>query len=454
MDARYGSLIGPLVEDYLMPLHSLLGRLSWLLLLLSLTSALSAAGPASSPQEAEGPSVAVLSRRQHLHRLGVDRWHEAGQRGKGVKVAVLDSGFAGYKRQLGRALPQQVVARSFRADHNLEARDSQHGVLCAEVVHALAPDAELLLANWEPSQPEQFLEAVRWAIRQGARIISCSIIMPTWSDGEGGGPIHAELTRLLGDGSRMGDVLFFACAGNTADRHWSGTFTDDGRGYHSWGQGIDNPLLPWSEGRVSIEMCAEQHADLELLVQESFTDREVQSCRLQYGEHRTAVVKFTPEPGKSYQVRVRATGPRTQGRFHLFALGASLRYARSRSSISFPGDGPEVVTLGAVEGDGRRAPYSSCGPNSPRPKPDLVAVVPFASQFRSRAFTGTSAATPQAAGLAALLCARHPDWSANRVKRSLCESAQDLGPPGHDWETGHGLIRLPLHSSERGALAP
>src|SRR5437660_757574 len=80
-----------------------------------------------------------------LARLGVDRWHAAGYRGRGIKIAILDSGFRGYRTHLGAALPAQIVAHSFRGDQNLEAKNSQHGILCAEVLHALAPDAELLL---------------------------------------------------------------------------------------------------------------------------------------------------------------------------------------------------------------------------------------------------------------------------------------------------------------------
>ena len=179
----------------------------------------------SSPSGAPHASSA-LPRREHLFRLGVPAWHAAGHRGRGLKVAILDSGFHGYREQLGKVLPAKVTTRSFREDGNLEAKDSQHGILCGEVIHALAPEAELLSANWEPSHPQKFLDAVRWAVSQGARVISCSIIMPTWSDGEGGGPVHAALKRLVGDGSRPGDVLFFACAGNTADRHWSGAFRD------------------------------------------------------------------------------------------------------------------------------------------------------------------------------------------------------------------------------------
>ncbi len=90
-------------------------------------------------------------------RLGVPAWHQAGQRGKGVKIAILDSGFRGYQGALGKVLPAAVKVRSFRRDGRLDARNSQHGILCAEVIHHLAPDAELLFANWEPENPAQFL---------------------------------------------------------------------------------------------------------------------------------------------------------------------------------------------------------------------------------------------------------------------------------------------------------
>ena len=98
---------------------------------------------------------------------------------------------------------------------------------------------------------------------------------------------------------------------------------------------------------------------------------------------------------------------------------------------------------GAVDADGRRAPYSSCGPNSRRPKPDLVAVVPFPSQARAQPFTGTSAAAPQAAALAALLWSAAPRWTALQVRTTLIHSAHDLLSPGHDCETGYGMIALP-----------
>ena len=99
--------------------------------------------------------------------------------------------------------------------------------------------------------------------------------------------------------------------------------------------------------------------------------------------------------------------------------------------------------MGAVDGEGHRQWYSACGPNSPRPKPDFVATIPFPSLWRERPFSGTSAAAPQGSGLAALWLCRHPDWTPDRVRAELRTDAFDLGPRGHDWETGYGLIHLP-----------
>src|SRR5262245_60680091 len=93
------------------------------------------------PWEPAAASADVArDRARLLDRLGVDRWHAAGARGQGVKVAVIDSGFRGWRTFLGRALPGHVLARSFRLDSVLESRDSQHGILCGEVIHTLAPD--------------------------------------------------------------------------------------------------------------------------------------------------------------------------------------------------------------------------------------------------------------------------------------------------------------------------
>ncbi len=407
--------------------------------------------PAATTEEAtpdcgepRGDGDPARQRAAHLHALGADRWHAAGARGKGVKAAVLDSGFRGYRDHLGKALPARVATASFRVDGNMEAKDSMHGILCGEVVHALAPDADLMLATWEPDSAEHFLEAVRWAKKQGARVLTCSVIMPSWSDGEGGGPLNEELSRILGKGDGRDDVLLFASAGNTARRHWSGAFHDNGKALHEWQPGhAENAVRPWGTERVSVELYWQPGPRYRLSVEDTTTGNEIGHAEGRCTPERcAAVVRFTPTAGHRYQAFVR----RTQGAakaFHVVALGGDLHYATANGSVAFPADNPQAMAVGAVDAEGRRASYSSCGPNSTRPKPDLVAPVPFPSLWRERPFAGTSAASPQAAALAALVWSRHPDWTANQVRDALCRSARDLGPPGHDWETGFGQVALP-----------
>lgn len=420
---------------------------------------------AAAPDVLLSPSASDASprRKKLLERMGVPAWHARGWRGRGLKVAVLDSGFRGYKAHLGAALPQKVKVRSFRFDGNLEGKDSQHGILCAEVIHALAPEAELLFANWEPEHPDQFLAAVRWARREGARILSCSIIMPTWSDCEGHGQVHEELKRLLRAADGSSEALFFASAGNTALRHWSGPFQDGGDGHHVWTveerqARRENVIHPWGSERVSVELCCPCGAVYELIVSDIATKKVVgQSTSRDAAGAASAVVAFVPEASHDYQARVRRVGGNA-GRFHLVVLGGGLRHASQPGSITFPGDGSEVIAVGAVDVSGRRLAYSSCGSKSGATKPDFVATVPFPSSWRERPFSGTSAAAPQASALAALLWSRYTDWNAARIRAALKDAARPCSAKSPAWETGRGLLCLPSLSTKRSrrkkAVAP
>lgn len=380
-----------------------------------------------------------------LDRLGVSQWLNAGHRGRGVKIAILDTGFRGYQSFLGKALPAHVLCRSFRADGNLEERDSQHGILCAEVVHTLAPDAELLFANWDIEKPEQFLAAIKWAREKGCRILSCSVVMPSWSDGAGKGEVHEKLTQLLGNGSHPTDLLCFASAGNTIERHWAGNYHDGGDGWHEWKPGKkDNGITPWGKFRCSAELYWQPGADYDLTVYDEEDNRVVGMAHTDHhqGNRCSAVVYYQPVAGHTYKAQVRLVGGHG-GYFHLCTMESSLELTTSRGSVCFPADNAEVVAMGAEDGSRRKTWYSACGPNCSAIKPDFMAPVPFHSSWRERPFAGTSAASPQGAALAALLWARHPNWTATQIRATLRQTAEDLAEPGPDLETGFGLLHLP-----------
>jgi subtilisin family serine protease len=383
----------------------------------------------------------------HLHLLGAPRWHANGFAGQGVKVAVLDTGFRDWRRSVGREIAAEPTWKSFRLDGDLEARDSRHGVLCAEVLHTIAPRSQPLLANWEPDNQTSFLQAVRWAKDQGAKIISCSVVVPSWSDGDGGGPIHRELERILGDGTRPGDALFFASAGNTALRHWGGNLCTDRDGWHHWRPGeVHNRLQPWGTEPVLVELYGSLRRNMVLQIVDNATGTVCAEGRPRFESAdpawTRAAARLDPVPGRSYSVRLFAASGGVGSRFHIVALGGNLEIASPEASVPFPGDGREVIAVGAVDREGKRLAYSSCGVEG-GPRPELAGVVPFPCRGREKPFSGTSAAAPQAAAVAAVLWSRHPDWTAAQIRQAMLRNAQDVGPQGVDNETGFGLARLP-----------
>ena len=49
-------------------------------------------------------------------------------------------------------------------------------------------------------------------------------------------------------------------------------------------------------------------------------------------------------------------------------------------------------------------------------------------------------ASPHAAGVAALIKARHPSWSGDRIRVHMWRTATDLAPAGRDIAFGYGLV--------------
>lgn len=165
---------------------------------------------------------------QGVSRTGARQWHAQGYTGRGVKVAVVDLGFAGYEKLLGTELPATVVVRPFRSDGDITAGGEVHGTAVAEVVHDMAPEAQLYLVNFGTSL--ELSEAVDWLIAEGVHIINASVGAQVAGPGDGTGELAGIVRR-----AREAGILWVNAAGNEAQRHWSGVFTDpDGDGWHNF----------------------------------------------------------------------------------------------------------------------------------------------------------------------------------------------------------------------------
>jgi serine protease AprX len=101
---------------------------------------------------------------------------------------------------------------------------------------------------------------------------------------------------------------------------------------------------------------------------------------------------------------------------------------------------PRVMTVGAVNKDEQYVGYSSAGPAAlDAKKPDFCSITHFKGYFASD--SGTSAATPIAAGVVALLKQSNPALTQDQAKGGLTSTAKDIGTPGWDQYAGAGIIR-------------
>ena len=122
------------------------------------------------------------------------------------------------------------------------------------------------------------------------------------------------------------------------------------------------------------------------------------------------------------------------------ALGLSGR-------INPPADGFNVLAVGAVGRDGQAAPFSSRGPTfDGRIKPDLMAMGIGVRSIDTATrdgfttdFTGTSAATPLAAGAVSLLMEAFPRATVEDLVNTLRMTASQSDKP--DNIAGYGVIR-------------
>lgn len=111
-------------------------------------------------------------------------------------------------------------------------------------------------------------------------------------------------------------------------------------------------------------------------------------------------------------------------------------------TVGFPGGYSKCIAIAAVDVNLKTANFSSRGP--------AVYVAGPGVQIRSTypggqyaTMSGTSMATPNVAGVAALWCAAHPEIPKKdrptKFRESLKATAADLAPPGRDTATGYGF---------------
>jgi hypothetical protein len=101
-----------------------------------------------------------------------------------------------------------------------------------------------------------------------------------------------------------------------------------------------------------------------------------------------------------------------------------------------------AVSVAAVDERLNRTAFSSFDSTVAISAPGaaIVSALPQALGYPYAQWDGTSMAAPHVAGVAALVRATYPEWSAQEVIDRLLSSVVDLGPAGADPEFGAGLV--------------
>ena len=375
--------------------------------------------------------------------IGSDTLNAHGHTGKGVKVAVIDGGFDINNPEIKRNI---VDYRSFGDPLGIVGDDDQHGTAVAEVIVDIAPDVKLHLYN---SSYVGFFNLIDYIIDRGdIDIISMSLGYYNVGYADGTSRMAQKVNEARDNG-----ILFIKSAGNSADRHWQGQFSDtDVDGWHNFqsrDETINVNLLEGKEIKIYLSWddwpISNQDYELVLAVSTPSGLREIAvSENTQDGNYEpTERIIFTPSYNMEGNILIQNYSSTKPVNFQLFVLGYTPEeYIVPESSITIPGDASGSFTVGASNWeDDVLEYYSSRGPTlDGRIKPDIISPTNVTTTADS-SFGGTSAAAPHVAGAAALVMEKYPNATADDVQTILESITQYHREKSNTFGTG----RLSLH---------
>lgn len=395
-----------------------------------------------------------------VSKINADDFHNAGYTGKGAKIAVIDLGFYNYESLLGTEIPNNVIIRSFynstSGNGDINGDNQTHGTAVAEIVYDVAPDAQLFLINI--NSITELDKAVDYCTKQDVNIINHSVAWLQNSFYDGTGPVCSIAENAFSNG-----ILWVNSAGNYRKKHYQGNFSDlDNDNWHNFSG--NSPYLEVlnvkSNDTVEVNLTwndwenSSNDYDLYLYYDDSgIMKLKEDSKSPQTGtENPIEYITYTTTDAGKYYIAVKKENADGNAILNIISSTHELEFISSEKSYSKSIVDPAVslntLAVGAtVRTQNILASYSSEGPTSDgRIKPDICAPSSV-SNTTYGTFSGTSSSSPHAAGAAALLFEKNPNWSNLELKNLIETSAIDLGSQGKDNAYGSGLLSLSLSTS-------
>ena len=283
-------------------------------------------------------------------RIGALANHSAGVKGQGVKVAIIDGGFKGADQLVGQDMPG-----FWWYDHTGEgiyAGEIVHGTACAEIVHDVAPEAELYL--YKVGDLLDLENAKDRAMLDGIDVISHSEGFLTDGFGDGRG----FSCNVVNDAADNG-ILWVTVAGNSAKSHYSGLWSDkDSNDWHNFAPGEELLTFKAEEGsviRVNLIWddwpITDQNYDLYLYFRNSSGDWEevAKSTNIQDsgGDPVERIDDYTVKESGIYGIAVRSLDAQPK-RMRIWSTHDFIDYSDAKNSITSPADARGAMSVGAI----------------------------------------------------------------------------------------------------------
>ncbi len=395
---------------------------------------------------------------------------ELGLSGQGVRVGVISDSLTDLGTSVNSGdLPAALTIVNGQ-DGSLISDLSNEGRAIAEIIHDLAPGAQLLFHTGFPTSLD-FINAVRALTAAGAHVIVDDLGFfnePVFEDG----PIAQAVIQAIQQG-----VVFVSAAGNDAQRHYHGVFqdfaphaTDPSMHLHDFGGGdtrLEVRIAPNALVVIFLQWPnpfdgSANTADYDLLLADAAGNTLAISNDHQINTKAPPLeaITFENTTGRTVTVGLvitRIAGPALPLSLHFNTFGRVTVANHNVPSHSVFGHPcvRDAVAVGAIDANepdfDMLEAFSSRGPceiffptREFRTKPDVVGadgVMTSLPDFTP--FFGTSAAAPHVAAVAALLIEASGGPGKippARIANTLRLAAVDRGPTGVDNQFGYGVV--------------
>ncbi|NWF76408.1 MAG: S8 family serine peptidase [Nitrospirae bacterium] len=396
-----------------------------------------------------------------VNLINVSSYISSGYNGTGVKVAIIDLGFAGVSSAVAAGeLPSSVIqldcTGSGCSTTTFVSETDPHGTACAEIVYDIAPGAQLYLIKI--GDLLDLVDAKNYCKTNSIKVVTHSVswINTNFYDGS----CYYSNPVCTVDDAYRNNIFWSNSMGNYAKQHYEAFFNDlDADSWHNVANTVE--LIPiYAEQGETIDIymtwddwpASDQDYDIYLFqVIDSSQSIVALSENIQNGSQLPIESFSYVAPSTDYYYfAIKKYSATSNNKLDIFSLGHEiLDYSIASSSITSPGDAIGAFAIGAINYvnwvTGPIAEYSSQGPtNDGRYKPEISAPDYVSTySYGMNNFPGTSASSPHVAGAAALILSANPGYSVSQLWNALTGSAIDMGVSGQDNIYGFGRLSLP-----------